>query len=633
VKHLALLLRQTPQARRWIRLAVGLGVLVTTVTIGQFWCFSQAVAGAFVLRKPVTALAGTLALLLLLTLLRAGLSVVQDASAQEGALRLKRAVRRGLLQATLQRASSSAGAEGSGSQVATVMDGVDRLEAYAGSYVPLRSLSVWQPLLILLFLLPLDWVSALILLCTVPVIPLLMLMVGSYTAQRVERQWDALTSMSGVFLDTIQGLTTIKAFGRGDAFGDRIRRASLDFGARTMRVLQVAFISGLVLDFMTSVAIGVVAVTLGARLLTGGMSFASALLVLLLAPEFYRPLRELGNRRHAAMEGTAAAETITQLLDHHTATQYREPVAEDGLDQMAGERVHLTSVVALQGVASAMTALASGMTTIPGYAPGAPPRPYLSAAPCTLLFPSPRTMCVDQLSYTYPGRTVPALAGVSFSLACGTRTALVGRTGSGKSTLVNLLLRSLEPSSGMIAVDGTDISTLAIDTWRRHIAVVPQRPHLFHGSLLENLRLALPTATISEIGRALELAGAEEVIAALPEGLDTVIGEGGSGLSSGEVQRLALARAFLKNAPVLVLDEPTASLDPRSEQALRAGVERLSHGRTVLIVAHRLATLLGTDQIVVLEAGRVAGIGAHATLRQSCEAYAALLGPRSVVPA
>jgi ATP-binding cassette subfamily C protein CydD len=599
MKHLAVLLDQTPEALRWSRVSVGLGLLATPVMIGQLWCFSQVLAGAFVLHRPVMALAGSLAQFLLLTLLRAGLSFLQDMAAQEGALRLKRDVRRRLLGATLRRAARGTGAEASGGLVATVMDGVDRLEAYAGSYVPLRSLSVWQPLLILLFLLPLDWVSALILLGTVPVVPLLMLMVGSYTAQRVERQWDSLTHMGGVFLDTIQGMATIKAFGRDGAFAERIRRTSIDFRDRTMQVLQVAFLSGLVLDFMTSVAVGVVAVSLGARLLTGGISFASALLVLLLAPEFYRPLRELGSRRHAAMEGTAAAGAISQLLEQDTATGTGEPAAADS-------------------AAPAVTCAPHAQRFTP---------------PPALLFPAPRTLHVDQVSYTYPGRAGPALAGVSLSLARGTRTVLVGRTGSGKSTLVNLLLRFLEPSGGTIAVDGMAISSLAVDAWRAHIAVVPQRPHLFHGSLRENLRLARPTATGAEIWQALEHAGAREVIAALPEGLDAVIGEGGSDLSQGEVQRLALARAFLKDAPILILDEPASSLDPRSEQAMREAVQRLAQGRTVLVVAHRLATVLGADQIVVLDAGRIVGTGAHADLRRCCPPYAALLGAAGALPA
>jgi ATP-binding cassette subfamily C protein CydD len=210
---------------------------------------------------------------------------------------------------------------------------------------------------------------------------------------------------------------------------------------------------------------------------------------------------------------------------------------------------------------------------------------------------------------------------------------VVGRTGSGKSTLVNLLLRSLEPTSGVIEVNNADIRALGIEVWRRQIAVVPQRPHLFHGSIFDNLLLARPDATRDEVWDALELAGAHELVATLLDRLHTTIGERGNGLSSGEVQRLAIARAFLKDAPLLVLDEPTSSLDPRSERVIREAMQRLVAGRTVLVVAHRLATLLGTDQIVVLEAGLVAGVGTHDLLARSCSEYIALLGARALVTA
>jgi ATP-binding cassette subfamily C protein CydD len=579
--------------------------MATIVTIAQLWGFSHVISGTFVQHRPIPALHGAVLLLVLLTALRAGLGFLQQLAAQEGALRLKSAVRARLLRAIMRQASGFTGLDQSGSLVATVMDGSDKLDAYAGSYVPLRSLSVLQPLVILVFLVPLDWVSALIMLFTVPVIPLLMLMVGNYTAQRVERQWGALIHMSGVFLDTIQGLATIKAFGRSAAFGERIQRASIDFRDRTMQVLKVAFLSGLVLDFITSVAVGVVAVALGARLLTGGISFESALLVLLLAPEFYRPLRELGSRRHAAMEGASAAEAIVQLLGE-------DPDARDTEPGAAGR----------EGVAEVTLFVADSTH---GQAAPVAVAPQVPNPPVALRF--------SHVSYTYEGRTVPALDDVSVTLAAGTRTAVVGRTGSGKSTLVNLLLRSLEPSSGVIEVNGSDIRTLGLVAWREQIAVVPQRPHLFHGSILDNLLLARPDATRDEVWDALELAGAQSFVVTLPDGLATTIGERGNGLSSGEVQRLAIARAFLKDAPLLALDEPTSSLDPRSERLIRDAMQRLTTGRTVLVVAHRLATLLGTDQIVVLEAGRVVGIGTHDVLARSCSEYTALLGARALVTA
>ena len=337
-----------------------------------------------------------------------------------------------------------------------------------------------------------------------------------------------------------------------------------------MKVLKFAFLSGLVLEFMTAVAIALIAVTLGVRLIAGNLPFEEAFVVLLLAPEFYRPLRELGVHRHAGMEGKAAAQRMIEILN------------------------------------------------IP------PPVSQNSSAPTR--FEDGLTVSFSGVDYTYPGGESPALSDLTLELPAGTRTALVGRSGAGKSTLVNLASRFLEPDGGTVTANGVPTNEMPVEVWRQHIALVPQRPHLFYGSLLENVWMARPQAGQREVEEAAALAGCEEFVRRLPQGYETQVGERGLRLSGGEAQRLAIARAFLKDAPLLILDEPTSSLDPESEGLIRTALERLSEGRTTLIVAHRLNTVYSADRIAVLENGRLAEIGDHAGLRDREGPYSQLVG-------
>jgi len=563
------LFRQIKNARSALTLTITFGVLGAVAMIAQMAFLSRIVDRVFLAHESLAQVSHFLFLLLGVIVVRGGFVWAREVTAQRGAIRIKSELRERLFAHLLQLGPAYSKGERTGELAATMSEGIERLDAYVSRYLPQVALSALVPFLIVAYILSLDWSSALLLLVTGPIIPLLMVLVGSYAEDHIQRQWIALSRMSAHFLDVVQGLPTLQLFGRSGAERERIARVSERFRDKTMKVLRVAFLSGAVLEFLTAIAIGLVAVTLGVRLLDGGISFEQAFLVLLLAPEFYRPLRELGVHRHAGMEGKAAAKRMIEILEisvpvRSVATYSKKPTGQ-------------------------LTIMFTGVT------------------------------------YTYPGSHSPALTGIDLSLPAGTCTALVGRSGAGKSTLVNLLLRFMDTQSGRITVNGISFTDLPVEAWREYVALVPQRPYLFYGSVSANIRLARPGAGDDEVVRAAEFAGATEFINRLPQGYATEIGERGTRLSAGQAQRIAISRAFLKDAPLLVLDEPTSSLDPESEMLIRHALERLMHDRTVLVIAHRRNTIANAEQIIVLENGQLVEVGSHAELLRPGGPYAGLV--------
>lgn len=554
---------------RWLLLLTilfsgALGVLI----VQEAGVLSRIIEAVYLQGAGLQAVRPLLILLLGYILLRTAFVWGRDVAAQSVALRVKRALRHELLAQLNALGPGYTQGERTGELANTAVAGVESLDAYFSQYLPQLFVAALVPLTILFFVLPIDWLSALVMALTAPLIPAFMVLIGRLAERATRRQWRALSLMSAHFLDVLQGLRTLKELGQSRAQVRNIERVSEEFRATTLLVLRVAFLSALALELLATLSTALVAVEIGLRLLYGRIPFQQALFVLILAPEFYQPLRTLGARFHAGMEGTSAARRIFDILNLPI-----EPEPQT-----------------------------------------APPQPL-------------ERVVVDDVWLTYRGESRPALEGVSLELRRGQTLALVGASGAGKSSVANLLLRFAEPRRGQIRVNGRDLATINPDQWRAQIAYVPQAPYLFHDTISANIRLGQPDASHDDVVWAAQQAHIHDFISSLPQGYDTPVGEQGARLSAGQAQRIALARAFLKrDAPLLVLDEPTSNLDPDTELQLHEATRRLlAQDRTVLIIAHRLSTVMDADEIVVLSRGKVVERGTHAELRARAGAYERML--------
>ncbi|NLF78618.1 MAG: thiol reductant ABC exporter subunit CydD [Chloroflexi bacterium] len=553
------LLRQLETVRVLFGGAILLSATSGLLLIAQAWLLSQIVARVFLREQGLGDVAPLLAALLAVIVLRAVVTWGGDAVASETAERIKGDLRERLYARIIALGPAYTRGERSGELANTAIAGIEALDAYISQYLPQLVLALLIPLGMLAVVFPLDPLSGIVLLVTAPLIPFFMILIGGMASRLTRSQFTQLSRMSAHFLDVLQGLAVLRQFGRSRDQIATIRRISERFRDTTMGVLRVAFLSALVLEMLATISTAIIAVEIGLRLLYGRMVFEDAFFVLILAPEFYLPLRMLGTRFHAGMSGVAAAARIFDVLE----------------------------------------------TPLPDCGPPAPRR-AIPQPPFTLRF--------QDVQYAYDSGERPALNGITFAIEAGQRVALVGPSGAGKSTVAQLLLRFLAPTAGQITVNGIGLCAIAPDEWRRHVAWVPQTPYLFADTIAGNIRLGRPDAPLADVIRAAERAHLDRFIATLPGGYDTPIGERGARLSGGQAQRVALARAFLKDAPVLILDEATANLDPATESLIQDAMGALMQGRTTLIIAHRLQTVQNADQILVLEAGRLVQAGVHVDL-------------------
>ncbi len=557
-----------------VRMALGvaLGLLALAAGIARFAFLGLLLALAFrgaPFREQLAPILGAVGTILL----RAVLDHARTLVAHRNAARVQAVLRARLHERIVALGPAWFAAERTGGVMLSMVDGVEQLQSFFGQYVPQLAIAVCAPFAIFGFVAIWDLPVASVLLAAA-----LLALAGPMAVQMRERRASlarsgAFKAFGEEFLDAVQGLPTLKAFGQSGAYGRRLAARARALSDQTFWVLATSVATRGIVDLGTALG-AALALLLGAwRVTDGDMSLAALLIVLMAGTEIFRPLRDLRGILHQGLLGQSAAAGIHALLD-------------------------------------ATPSLPTGGTASPA-----------ALAP---------TIAFEDVRFAYPGTRRPAHEGLSFAVAAGERVGVVGASGAGKSSIVRLLLREHAGQSGVIRIGGLAIGDLDPDALRARIAVVTQDTTLFHGTVEENLRLGRPDASEAELHEAARAANAHDFITALPEGYRTMIGERGARLSGGQRQRLAIARALLRDAPILILDEALSAVDAENEAAIQQALDRLMQGRTTLILAHRLSSVIGADRILVLDQGRVAESGRHADLMRSDGLYRRLMGGQSL---
>lgn len=548
----------TKPAKAWVLLTVLLGLSAGLLLVAQMYCLSQVVYLTYIKQQRFNVTGGYFIALLVLILIRAGLLVVKERVSFQTSKLIRTKLRAEILSHLNKIGPINAGRLPTGQLVSTVLEQVEGLHDFLVYYLPQMSLAVFLPVAILCVVFPINMASGFILLICAPLIPFFMALVGMGAASLQQKHFQSLARMSTQFLDALQGLTTLKLFGASQRQTQRIFRSSEAYRERIMSVLRIAFLSSAVLEVFSAAAIALLAIYLGMGFINTGthsqwwsfhhLTLQGALLILLLAPEFFLPLRELGTHYHAKAKAVGAAVEINKVLA--LSTEQVEPAQQS----------------------EAFKAEAIGVE-------------------------------FEKVNFCYEGRELAALDELELTIHAKEKVAIIGPSGSGKTSLVNSLLKFIQPDSGKLCVNGIDLTTLPESAWYPHVAWMGQSPTIFQGTMKANLLLANPSADEALLSEAISFAQLGNFVKALPQGLDTLLGEQGMGLSGGQKQRLALARVYLKQAPLLLLDEPTASLDRENEQAVIESLMSFWQEKTVLLLTHRLDYLEKMDRVIVLDKG------------------------------
>ena len=538
--------KQKAASGRFLSLAIGSGFVNGLFLIAQAWLLSSIVNDAVFNDVKLDKLWPRLGMMLGIFVIRGLLAWLSEIFAFSAAARVKQHLRQALYTRFHEIGPHNLAREETGALINTWVEGVDSMHDYYARYFPAMSLTVMIPLAILIFIFPSDLLSAIIMIVTAPLIQFFMILIGKGTEKLNQKQWRKLSYLSSHFLDVVQGMTTLKLFDASKREAALVRKISEEYRLETMKVLRVAFLSSFTLEFFSTVSIALIAVTIGFRLMWGDMDFRHGFFVLLLAPEFYLPLRRMGVFYHARLQAIGAAENMMRLLSGTSET----PIAR----------------------------MIQPQKTVPH-------------------------IVFENVSFAYGDRQI--LRGIDFEILPGQSTGLIGVTGTGKSTIMAMLLGFIRPQQGRILVDGVDLNEIDLESYRRNLGWVPQSPNLLSGSVRENILLGSPDASpelFAMICRELQV---DEFIAVLPDGYETLLGEKGFGLSGGQIQRIALARAMIREVNFLLLDEPTASLDPLTEQMIDKTLLELGGKKTRFVIAHRAATISAMDHLYHLENGQI----------------------------
>lgn len=549
----------TKKDRNKFYLIILFGLIASVFTIAQAFILSRTINNVFLLHQTLQQVFYLIIIYLSFSVAKAISIWLQNFFSSKVVFIIKRNLREQLINKIKELGPLKLKSERTGEIVNTLLNGVDKLEDYFSKFLPQIFLAAFIPILILLFVLPRDLLSAIIFIVTAPIIPTFMFLIGSISEKLNQKQWVTLSRMSAYFFDVLQGLPTLKLFNRTKETIKRIDNITNIFRIKTLKVLRVAFLSALVLEVASTISVAVIAVAIGLRLLNGDFNFADALFILIIAPDFYLPLRQLGVSYHAGMEGVSSFERISELIKNELSETMNSNQTKKIIE-----------------------------------------------------YDSP--IIYENVSFTYEERNIKALDSISLVIEPKKITALVGQTGSGKTTLMNMLLRFINPSQGIIKFGNQNLLEINEDEWRKNIAWIPQNPHLFNKTILENIKLSKDEATIQEVIEAASKSKIHKLISSLPNQYDTLVSEAGENFSGGEIQRIALARAYLRNAPIILVDEPTANLDPIIEEEIMNDMFEMFKGKTVLIIAHRLNTIIKADKIIVLKNGGVDAIGNHSEL-------------------
>jgi thiol reductant ABC exporter CydD subunit len=537
--------------RRAAGVALFLAALSAVAIVVQAVALAHVVDRSLLHHAPLGDVTGALVLVGAALVVRAVLAAAGDLSASGAADRVLGRLRRELLRHALDLGPGWLAGERTGELSLTATRGLRSLHAYYARYLPQAAAAAVIPFLLLVWVATQDWLSLVVVIALVLAVPVTMIYFGREATQRAERQWRRLSSLAGRFLQLVEGLPTLRAFGREGQGRREVEAATDGVRSATMRTLRVAFLSALSMDLIAGFGVGFVAMVLGLRLLWGQLGLETAMAVLLVAPEIFVPLRRAGAEFHASTEGQAAADRVLEVLG------------------------------------------TPGGSWIGETEPGVLPSDAVAMAP--------QGLAVDGLVVEYPHRDRPALVSFSLQVPAGSRLALTGPSGSGKSTVLAALLGFVEPRAGTMSV-GARVAGDDRAQWRAHFSWLPQRPHLFNATLAQNVRLGAPAASDDDLRAVLDAVGLRDLVSGLPDGLETMVGHDGLTLSAGERQRVALARALLRPAPILLLDEPTASLDPPTVARLAPAVEPWLAGRTVIVAAHEPVLLPRFDAVVALTA-------------------------------